>query len=205
MAWKNTDAAWGGVAKFFHWTIAALIIGSSVFVLHINDGFPWFKSTPQIFILNINWHKLLGILALVFIIARLLWRRRGPVPATAGLTPFEERMSKWAHRSLYVLMILVPIMGWLSSSAFGSPVKIPGVGALPLIWWNDRTLLPFFYWSHYVLAWTLLGLIALHAGAAIYHHFVKKDGVLRGMLPGRGAAKALAMPSGEPVEPASKT
>jgi cytochrome b561 len=182
MAWRNTDTEWGTVSKLFHWTMAALILGSSAFVLHVNDSTWWFKSTPLIFIKNINWHKLLGIVALVLVLARIAWRGFGRVPVTAQLTPFEERSSKWAHRALYALMIVVPVVGWLSSSAFGSPVKIPGVGSLPLIWWKDRTMLPIFYWTHFVLSWALLIVVALHAAAALFHHFHRRDGVLRAML-----------------------
>jgi cytochrome b561 len=198
MTLRNTETHWGALAKTLHWLIAALIIGSSIFVLHVNDSTWWFKSTPLIFIQNINWHKLTGIVALALILVRILWRRRGPVPVTATLTPFEERTSRWTHRALYALMVLVPLFGWLSSSAFGSAVKIPGVGSLPLIWPKDRTFLAFFYWTHFVLAWTLLALVALHAAAALYHHFVKKDPVLRAMLPGRrteAVVEGLAVPT----------
>jgi cytochrome b561 len=183
MPLRNTETEWGSVTKFFHWSLAIIIIGSSAFVLHINDSTPWFKSTAQIFVMNINWHKLLGILALILILARLLWRRKGPVPHAASLTPLERKASAWMHRLLYILMVLVPITGWLSSSAFGSPVRVFGLFNLPLIWPEDRTLLPFFYWSHFGLSWALLTLVVLHIGAALYHHFVRKDDVLRSMLP----------------------
>lgn len=198
MPLHNSDKHWGAVSKTLHWAIAALIIVSSIYVLHINDSTWWFKSSPLLFIKGINWHKLMGVTALLLILVRIAWRRRGPVPVTAALTPFEEKTSRWTHRALYVLMVAVPIVGWLSSSAFGSPVRIPGVGALPLIWPKDRTFLAFFYWTHFVLAWTLLALVALHAGAALFHHFVRKDGVLRSMLPGRRSeelVEGLALPT----------
>lgn len=201
MALANSETQWGAVAKTLHWTIASLIIGSSIYVLHINDSTWWYKSSPLLFIQGINWHKLMGIAALILILLRIAWRRRGPVPSVAALTPFEERTSRLTHRALYLLMVLVPLFGWLSSSAFGSPVKVPGLGPLPLIWPKDRTFLAFFYWTHFVLAWTLLVLIALHAGAALFHHFVRKDAVLRAMLPGRRAPDlvvGLAVPAAEP-------
>ena len=184
MKWRNSQSEWGGVSKLFHWTMAALIIGSSILVLHINDSTWWFKSSPEIFIAYLSYHKAIGIIALVLVAGRILWRRRNPVPVTAPLTPFEHKASTWTHRGLYTLMVAVPLLGWLSSSSFGRGVDMFGLFNVPPIWPEDKVMINVFYWSHFVLAWMLLIIIAVHAGAALYHHFKKRDAVLRSMLPG---------------------
>lgn len=181
MAWRNGEAEWGTTAKLFHWTMALLIIGSSIFVLHVNDSTPWFKSTPLIFITYIHWHKALGLIALALVIARLLWRRRGIVPKTAALTPFETVWSHRTHIALYALMLAVPLTGWLASSFFGSPTKFFGLFSVPAITPKWKPGVAIFYWVHFVLAWTILSAVAIHAAAALYHHFHRKDDVLRAM------------------------
>jgi len=185
MAFRNSEREWGGFSKFLHWAIALLIIGSSIFILHVNDSTWWFKSTPQIFIQYIHVHKALGLLALLLVVARLFWRLRERVPVTSDLTPFEQKWSHRTHVALYVLMIAVPLSGWISSSLFGSPTKVFGLFTIPPITPKYKPALPAAYWTHFALAWAILTLAAFHAGAALYHHFVRKDGVLRAMLPGR--------------------
>ncbi|ANY21083.1 hypothetical protein A6F68_02589 [Tsuneonella dongtanensis] len=180
----NTDKAWGSVAKTLHWVIAALIIFTSIFILHVNDSTWWFKSSPMVFITYIHWHKALGIIAFVLIVLRIVWRRRNPVPQTAPLTVREKLWSHRVHIAIYVLMIAVPVTGFLASSFFGSGTKFWGLFEIPspLPKWKFGVAVG--YWAHFVLAWTLLTLVAGHIGAALYHHFVRKDRTLIAMLPG---------------------
>lgn len=185
MTLRNSTTAWGSGVKWLHWTIALLIIGSSIFILHVNDSLPWFKSSPVVFITYIHWHKSAGLIALALILARIFWRRSNVVPVTAVLTPFEHRWSHRIHLALYVLMIAVPISGWMASSFFGSPTKFFGLFVIPPITPKWKLGVGIFYWVHFALAWAILSLVAAHASAAIYHHHRRKDGVLRGMLPGK--------------------
>jgi cytochrome b561 len=182
--WRNSDDRWGAVAKAFHWSLALLILGTSLFVLHVNDSTLWFTSSPEIFITYIHWHKALGLIALVLIVARIWWRRRQPVPVTAPLTPFETLWSHRVHIGLYALMIVVPVTGWLASSFFGSGTKFWGLFTIPPIVPKSKLGVAIGYWTHFVLAWTLLAIVALHVGAALYHHFVRRDRTLSAMLPG---------------------
>ena len=184
MVWKNTAHRWGSVHKWLHWIIAALIIGTSLIILHINGSTWWFESGDLIFIEYIHWHKTFGLMALALIIARIWWRRRNPVPVTADLTAFEKTWSHRTHLALYAVMIALPLTGWISSSLFGSSTNVFGLFTIPPITPKYEPPLAFFYWTHFVLAWTMIALVTLHVGAALYHGFVRKDGVLRAMLPG---------------------
>jgi cytochrome b561 len=197
MAFRNSDREWGSFSKLLHWIIAILIIGSSIFVLHVNDSTWWFKSTPAIFIKYINVHKTLGLLALLLILVRLWWRTRERVPVTDELTPVEAKWSRRTHVALYVLMVAVPLSGWISSSLFGSPTKVFGWFEIPPITPKYKPALPAAYWTHFALAWAILTLSAFHAGAALYHHFVRKDRVLRAMLPGRSKSDIFHGNAGE--------
>jgi cytochrome b561 len=185
MALRNDATHWGSLAKLFHWTIAVLIIGTSIFILHVNDTLPWFKSSPVIYLTYIHWHKAFGLIALVLILARLVWRWRNPVPRTAPLTPFEEKASHRTHIGLYILMLVVPVSGWIASSAFGSGTKFWGLFTIPPIIPKMKALVGPAYWAHYIVAWTLLALVLFHIAAALYHHFSRKDAILRAMWFGR--------------------
>jgi cytochrome b561 len=185
MALRNTSASWGLGAKLFHWIMALGIIGASVFVLHVNGSMPWFKSSPLFFITYIHWHKAFGLMLLALALLRLLWKWANPKPVTAPLTPFEEKASKWTHRSLYTLMLAVPLAGWIASSAFGSPTKFFGLFVIPGIIEKSKPLVGPFYWIHFGLAWLLLTIVSFHIIAAFWHHDRKKDNVLRAMWFGK--------------------
>ena len=187
MALGNAEASWGGVAKALHWAIAVLILASSAFILHVNDSTWWFKSSPLVFITYIHRHKAMGIIAFVLIVVRLLWRRRQPIPQTAPLAPWEKLWSHRVHIALYALMLAVPVTGWLASSFFGSGTRFWGLFTIasPLPKWKLGVAVG--YRTHFVLAWTLLTVVAGHVGAALYHHFVRRDRTLVAMLPGRSA------------------
>ena len=182
---RNTATTWGLGAKLFHWTIAVLIVVSSVFILHVNDSMPWFKSSPLTFITYIHWHKSVGLIVLALVVGRILWRWANPPPVTAPLTPFEHKASAWTHRGLYALMIGVPLTGWLASSAFGSPTKFFGLFVIPGIIAKSKPLVGVAYWAHFSVAWFLLALVSLHVIAAFWHHDRKRDNVLRAMWFGR--------------------
>jgi cytochrome b561 len=181
MGWRNTKTSWGLGAKLFHWIMALGIIGASIFVLHVNGSMPWFASSPLFFITYIHWHKAFGLILLALVILRLLWKWTNPKPVTDELTPFEEKASKWTHRSLYTLMLVVPVTGWIASSAFGSPTKFFGLFVIPGIIEKSKPLVGPFYWLHFGLAWLLLTIVSLHIIAAFYHHDRRKDNVLRAM------------------------
>lgn len=185
MALANTSTSWGPVAKALHWTIAALILFTSAFILHVNDSTWWFKSSPEVFITYIHWHKALGIIAFVLIVARIIWRWRNPVPQTVPLTAREKLWSHRVHLAIYVLMVAVPVTGFLASSFFGSGTKFWGLFEIPSPLPKWRLGVAIGYWAHFVLAWALLTLVAGHIGAALYHHFVRKDRTLVAMLPSR--------------------
>ena len=193
---RNTATSWGWGAKLFHWTIAVLIIAASVFVLHVNDSMPWFKSTPIFFSTYIHWHKAIGLLILTMVVGRLVWRWMGPVPVTARLTQFEQKASHRTHVSLYILMFVVPISGWIASSAFGSATKVFGLFTIPGIIPKTKALVGPFYWIHFSVAWLLLALVSFHIIAAFYHHHRRKDEVLTAMWFGRRSSSGSVKSNG---------
>ncbi len=135
-----------------------------------------------------NWHKWLGMLLLVLLAVRVFWRLRHPAPplppaVERAMPPWQHQAHRATHLGLYVLMALVPLLGWAYSSAAGFPVV--WMGWLPLPDWVPRdpqwaqVLKPL----HRLAAYGLAALIGLHVAAALKHHLVDRDGLLWRMWP----------------------
>src|SRR5262249_47028738 len=134
----------------------------------------------------INLHLSFGMLILLLVVIRLVWRLAHPVPPLVTAAPrWQQRAATAGHVLLYVLLIVLPVLGWMRASGRNFPVSLFGLIELP-------SLLPVKHpWTgklgdiHMVLSnYLLLGIVALHALFALYHHFILKDRTLRRMLPG---------------------
>jgi len=129
-------------------------------------------------------HKSVGITILVLALARLGWRWSNPTPELPPtLKPYEVVLARFTHAALYTLLLAMPLTGWIMSSARSFAVSWFGLIQLPDLVSPSRPLYDAMLTTHEVLAWTLAVLAILHALAALKHHFVLKDDVLRRMLP----------------------
>ena len=163
-----------------HWLLALLILGSLSLGLYMAD-LPLTPLRLKLF----NWHKWAGMTILLLSALRLLWRLGHRPPPHLPMPAWQERAAHATHGTLYLLFFAVPVAGWAYSSASGFPVVLFGV--LPLPDWVpvSRPLAAAFKAAHEVLAWALALLIALHVGAALKHHFIDRDALLRRMWPAR--------------------
>ena len=127
-------------------------------------------------------HKSLGLLALLLVSLRLIWRRGNPAPRpiTGG---WEAKLATATHHALYLFLFLAPLAGYLASSFTPYAIKFFGF-ELPKAGWPDESLNSIFKLLHVVFVWGGAGLIALHIAGAI-KHVVKGDGTLQRMLPGK--------------------
>lgn len=183
MALHNSSRSWGSVAKGLHWLIAILILAmlaigfyaAEVVGLRSPEGFQW-----------IQRHKSLGILVLAVVLVRILWRLQGTVPALPGHVQSWERVAaRGVHFLLYFLMLAMPLTGWavVSTSSSGLKTEIFGLFTLPHLLGPDKVLHGLFEEVHELLAFTLLAVVAVHVAAALKHHFIDRDDVLKRMLP----------------------
>lgn len=187
----SNSARYTSVAVALHWAIAVLILGQIAGGLYMHDlpnTAPWKFHLYQI-------HKSVGLSILALTFLRLGWRLTHKVPALPDAMPGWQKLAARAtHWGFYALLILTPLAGWAMVSV--SPKEIP------TIWFGlvDIPHLPFFEGvqdrgavedvfkeRHMFLAFTALFLLALHAGAALKHGFIDRDGVLRSMAPAAGA------------------
>lgn len=175
----NRRDQWGLVSKTLHWLISGLI-----FTL---IGLGWtlkvMPLTPQKIDLY-YWHKSLGILVLVLIIARIAWLKVSPGPdPVPGLSSWERRAAKLIHRALYFLILAMPISGWLINSSAGIPFEVFWYIPLPPISPISARLEELFGLVHLVLFYGLAVVLSIHILAAFMHHFLYNDDVLNRMLP----------------------
>jgi len=177
---RNTTARWGGVSQTLHWLIVGLIITQYV-LANLEHDLP--LGGEKIALLA--RHKSVGITILMLAIVRLVWRalnRSSPaLPAT--LKPYERVIAHVSHITLYVLMFAMPLTGWMMSSARNFPVSWFKLFQLPDLVAPNQRLYHFLHETHETLSWVLVAVAALHVLAALKHHFVLKDDVLRRMLP----------------------
>ncbi|MDP2832865.1 MAG: cytochrome b/b6 domain-containing protein [Pseudomonadota bacterium] len=129
------------------------------------------------------WHKWVGMAVLFLLPLRLLLRLTERIGHAAGLLPWEARASAAVHGALYLLLLVVPMLGWLQSSAAGFQVVWFGVLPLPDLVGKDKAWAELFKELHEGSVNLLVALVVLHAVAALYHQHVRHDGVLARMVP----------------------
>jgi cytochrome b561 len=185
MMMRNTSERWGIISQAFHWLTLLLILGMLLSGFAFAD---WVSDTAtRVEILQ--WHKSFGILILTLTILRLVWRVINPSPPLPdNMQPYERVLAKFTHLALYVLLIAMPLIGWLmiSTSSRNIPTVVFGLFTLPRIASPDKAMHEFYEEAHEAVAFIIIAIVAFHAIAALKHHFVIKDNVLRRMLPGRG-------------------
>ncbi len=184
----ESPTRYGLVAIILHWAIALSILGMLImgFVFMENENLS-LSQRYELF----QWHKSIGITILLLSLFRLGWRLGHPPPALPDtLKPWERIAARVTHWGFYGVMIGMPLTGWLIVST--SPLNVPTVlyGLIPwphLPFFADaadpQAISDRFAGAHEVLAFGAIGLVFLHVGAALKHHFVLKDDVLIRMLP----------------------
>jgi len=130
-------------------------------------------------------HKWIGITVFLVALVRLAWRRVRPPPPPAPMPAWQQRAAAAAHALLYVLMLTIPVSGWLYSSATGVQVVYLGLVPLPDLVAKDRALAAALRLVHVGLNSALAALVFVHVGAALRHRFIDRDAVLARMLVSR--------------------
>lgn len=203
-ALKNTEDRYGLVAQGLHWAIALLFLGcyASVYYRH------WFTTveTPKnLWALDV--HLAFGITIAAFVVLRLIWKfvNRGRPRSLTGGRQVENLAARAAHIFLYFAMIVMPVTGYLGterdSNLFGL-LPVPQFGNTDLF--ATTSVLTGVTWSelervvdgiHVFIGGSLLWvLIGIHAAAALYHHFIRRDAVLSRMVPGLAARSPRHLP-----------
>lgn len=169
-----------GTARTLHWLAALLIFcgfGLGLFMTGLElspDKLRYY-----------GWHKWIGITVFLLAAVRLAWRAAHPAPPLPATMPaWQVRASHAAHALLYVLMLAIPLSGWVYSSSTGVSVVYLGIVELPDLVDKDRETAKILLILHRTLNYTLAAVVTVHIAAALKHHFVDRDGILARMWPG---------------------
>jgi cytochrome b561 len=178
---RNTTEGYGLVAIAFHWVLAVLILGQ------IGLGLTMLRVESQRLAFDlIQWHKSFGVLILALVVLRLGWRLINPRPMPwPGLRRWERRASAAAHRGLYGVFLALPLTGWalVSTTVLPIPTLIFGLFVLPhLPLGVSEAAEEFWAAVHSLLAYAAIMLVGVHVLAALRHHFILRDGVLKRMI-----------------------
>ena len=169
-----------GTARALHWLVLALLIAQFIFAWTMPEIR---RNTPVTTLISL--HFTFGVIILAVAIVRLGWRvsHREPPPED-GLQPWQIASARAMHWLLYLLLFVIPILGWVNASYRGMPIVMFGLELPKLV----ATRAPGWGWTgdvHGLLAdYVMLALVGLHVAAALYHHFIRHDRVLQRMLPG---------------------
>jgi len=171
----NTPSRYGVVSQGLHWLTAAVVV---ILILTSKSG----DFEPADGGALYYWHTSLGLLVLLLVVARVLWRIvTPPPPAPVGQSRLAGRLAHGLHILFYLLLVALPLSGALAAAADGGAVSFFGLVTLPVGLASADG--EFFEEMHELLGNVLLVVVALHALAALKHHYIDKDDVLTRMLP----------------------
>jgi cytochrome b561 len=177
---KNTENGYGLIAIVLHWLMAITIFslfGLGLYMVELTYYDAWYKG-------SLDLHKNIGMLLLVALMLRIFWRMVNTTPKNADKSAslIEVNAAHYAHLTLYALMTVLMITGYLISTADGRAIEVfelISIPALPISFANQEDIAGSI---HEILAWTLIILSGGHALAALKHHFINKNTTLLRML-----------------------
>ena len=192
MSLKNSTDRWGGISQLLHWTIAVLILTIGAVGLLMGE----LPRSPKWFWVY-TAHKSLGLTVLALVIVRIAWRLYAGAPQPVPGTPrWQAKLASLTHAAIYLLILAMPLSGWLYDSASGlRPLRWFGLAEVPKISPPNEAIAGAMHETHELLFWVLLALVAGHAAAALYHHFFQRDATLSRMLPRGWLAAGTPSPS----------
>lgn len=179
MTLRNDSHAWGSISIALHWLTFLLVVGMAVVGLTMTE-----LATSPFKIQVYALHKSFGLTVLGLTALRLLWRlfagRPEPEP---GSPRWQDRLAALIQGAMYALLVAIPLSGWWFNSASGFPLRWFGLVALPKLGGFDPQLKLLARETHETLFFVLASLVAVHAAAALWHHYRLRDRTLSRMLP----------------------
>jgi cytochrome b561 len=167
-------------ARVLHWLTAAIVltmIPIGIVMANVDLG-----SKGD---LLYDIHRSLGAIVLPIVLIRLFYRwKNPPPPLPADILPAQQLAAYFTHWALYLLLIAQSLVGWVATSAYRAPINVFWLFELPPIWPVDRAFSEKAFGLHRLIGFALVAIIGMHIGAALFHHFIRKDRVMMRMVSG---------------------
>jgi cytochrome b561 len=180
MSYGTRTDGYPWTSKLLHWLVAACVLATApvaIAMTRVGEG----PAQDTLY----NFHKSIGVLILMLMTLRLINRLvvGAPVP-DPDIAPWQRTVSAVVHTSFYVLLLAMPVVGHIANSAYGAPTPFFGLFNVPAAVGKNEALATQLFTVHRWVGWLLILLVLTHVSAALYHHFIRRDGVLQRMLPG---------------------
>jgi cytochrome b561 len=172
--------AYPSSSKWLHWLVAISVLTTAgVALIMVNFVGPG-PTHDSLY----NFHKSLGVLIFVLMAFRLINRLAVGAPmAEPGIEPWQRALSSAVHGLLYLLLLAMPIVGYIANSAYGASTPFFGLFDVPSIIGKNEPLSTVLFAIHRWVGFLVILLVLLHISGALYHYFIRSDGVLQRMLP----------------------
>ncbi len=182
MIWKNTTDRFGRLSIGMHWLMLLLLVGVYA-CIELREYFPRGSDLRE----GLKaWHFMLGLSVFALVFVRLAIRLAGPTPRIQPELPaWQRHFARLMHALLYIFMVVMPVLGWLTLSAEGKSIPFFGL-QLPALIGPDKAFAHSVQEIHETIGTIGYYLIGLHAVAALFHHYLMRDNTLLRMLPHRG-------------------
>jgi cytochrome b561 len=178
---SDRPARYSATAKWLHWITALAVI----LMIPLGLTMKWLVPEGPVQDRMYSFHEATGALVLMVMIVRLARRLVfGAPPPYEALPAFERRGSVAAQHTLYLLLFIVPLLGWAGANAYGDPVSVYGLFNMPTLLGKDQDLSKQIFVWHLTGALLIAAIATLHICGALYHRFVKRDRLLARMWPG---------------------
>jgi cytochrome b561 len=178
---SDAPTAYSAAQKWLHWLTAAIIvlvmIPAGLTMTRLGEG----ETTNTLY----EIHKSFGVIVFGLAVVRAAWRlTRGAPPLEPGIPSWQRFAAHASHYALYLLIFLVPITGWVATSACCPPVNLFWTVPVTLPVAGGEDFAKAVFQLHYAFVYTLMAIVAIHVAAALQHHFIRRDRTLLRMLPG---------------------
>ena len=175
----DSKTGYGLISRLVHWIMALAIptmFALGLWMVTLNYYSPYYRTAPDI-------HRSVGMLLLILLVLRFLWRLANPKPDDAELSPLERVASRAVHWGFYPLLFALMVSGYLISTADGRPIQVFNWFSVPSLI-HKKGLEDAAGEVHEVLAYVTMLLVVLHAAAALKHHFIDHSSILKRMWSG---------------------
>ena len=171
---KDSSGGYGLVSILIHWISALLILflfGLGVYMVDLTYYDDWYHKGPEL-------HVSLGLLVLLMMVGRVVWRIINPTPIDLPAKPVQQKTAKLVKLALYLFIFVVIISGYLITTAEGQAASMFNVLKFPVIIQLSSANVDLVGEIHEYFAWAIIALVVLHALGALFHHFVMRDRTL---------------------------
>ncbi|MGE3147895.1 MAG: cytochrome b [Pseudorhodoplanes sp.] len=179
MTYGTQVGGYSSAAKLLHWLIALCVLAILPVAWWMNN-----TTNQELGGQLYTVHKSLGMTILILMTLRIVYRLAAGAPAAyAGLNRLEKALSSAVHGLLYLLLFLMPLVGWVANSAYGMKTPFWGLFEFPQIIAKNEALSERLFTLHKYVGWVVAAVVVLHVAGALKHYVIDRDGVLQRMLP----------------------